>query len=170
TSPPFTPIYRIPLRVHVGQSTLSTRELSAALAAMDAIWWSQAAICFEINTTRDDAVMTSGFDLWFKTDDSDPFNGLYRSDHDIYSKDRPLLGDLKHSVPETTARSSAHELGHALRLEHYNLQPDSPDSLMSSGYLGRRLHAFEVQTARARARELALPDASTPAPRTASGC
>src|SRR5262245_19212316 len=160
---PLTPVYRIPLRVHTAKSTLSPAELSAALTAMNAIWLSQAGICFEINTTRDDVVMTSGLDLWFKTDDADPFNGLYRGDHTIYSKDRPLLGDLKSGPPETTARSSAHELGHALRLEHYNLQPDSPDSLMSSGYLGRRLHGWEIETARQRARELALPD-------SASGC
>ena len=51
-----------------------------------------------------------------------------------------------------------HELGHGLTLRHYNGYPESPDSLMSSGTLGWRLHDFQIQSARARAQQKAEPD------------
>ena len=56
------------------------------------------------------------------------------------------------------ARTGAHELGHGLRLSHYNGYADSADSLMSSGTLGWHLRNFQIQEARTRAQQKAIPD------------
>src|SRR6476620_11764077 len=52
-APGQTPVYRIKLRVHNGQTTLPVAELRKSLEEMNAIWWSQAGVCFEITTTKD---------------------------------------------------------------------------------------------------------------------
>ena len=56
------------------------------------------------------------------------------------------------------SRTSAHELGHGLTLEHYDGYADSNDSLMSSGRQGFKLHDFEIDAARMRANEKKLDD------------
>jgi hypothetical protein len=41
-APGRTPVYRIKLRVHNGQTTLPAAELRKSLEEMNSIWWSQA--------------------------------------------------------------------------------------------------------------------------------
>jgi hypothetical protein len=154
------PIYRIRLRIHNGQSTMPLDDLRETLSEMNFIWWSQAGLCFEITTTNDTVRASEGFDLWFVPEVPDPagVNGVYKGDHDIWSRDYPNLRPAPNPVTHRAARTSAHELGHALGLVHYNEFPDSPDSLMASGTLGWRLHDFQILGARARARQKASPD------------
>ena len=160
TAPGQTPVYRIKLRVHNGQTTLPAAELRKSLEEMNSIWWSQAGVCFEITSTKDDARAREGFDIWFVSEVADPpgVNGSYKGDHDIWSRDYPDLMPAPHPVTQRAARTSAHELGHGLTLGHYNGYPESADSLMSSGTLGWRLHDFQIQAARARAQQKAEPD------------
>ena len=159
-APGRTPVYRIRLRVHNGQTTLPGAELRKSLEEMNSIWWSQAGVCFEITSTKDDARAREGFDIWFVSEVPDPpgVNGSYKGDHDIWSRDYPDLMPAPHPVTQRAARTSAHELGHGLTLRHYNGYPESADSLMSSGTLGWRLHDFQIQAARARAQQKAEPD------------
>jgi len=155
-----TPVYRIKLRVHNGQSTLPVAYLRESLEEMNSIWWSQAGVCFEITSTKDDARAPDGFDIWFVPEVPDPpgTNGVYKGDHDIWSRDYPKLMPAQNPVAHPAARTSAHELGHGLTLPHYNGYPDSRDSLMSSGTLGWRLHDLQIRAARARAQQKGNPD------------
>jgi hypothetical protein len=163
SAPGRTPVYRINLRVHSGRTTLPVAELRKSLEEMNSIWWSQAGVCFEITSTKDDARASEGFDIWFVPEVPDPpgVNGIYKGDHDIWSRDYPNLVPAPNPVTQHAARTSAHELGHGLTLRHYNGYPESSDNLMSSGTLGWRLHDFQVQAARVRAQQKANPD-STP--------
>jgi hypothetical protein len=162
--PPLTPVYRIPLRVHRGNSALDDPTLLAVLDEMTWIWWSQAAVCFEIEIVDDDQTMQDGFDFWFHRTEipcSPGANGVYCGDHDIHSLDRPSLGAADNDEWDTErnpSRTSAHELGHGLSLNHYNGFADSNDSLMSSGRQGFKLHEAEITAARNRARSKALDD------------
>jgi hypothetical protein len=160
SGPGRTPVYRINLRVHNGKSTLPAGELQQTLEEMNYIWWSQSGVCFEISTARNDAKTTDGFDIWFVPEVPDPpgVNGVFKGDHEIWSRDYPNLRQAPNPVTHRAARTSAHELGHALTLAHYDNLPDSPDSLMASGTLGWRLHDFQINAARARARRIARPD------------
>ena len=155
-----TPVYRINLRVHNGQSSLLLDDLRTSLEEMNFIWWSQAGVCFEIASTKDNAKAADGFDIWFVPDVPDPpgANGVYKGDHDIWSRDYPRLAPAPNPVTHRSARTSAHEIGHGLSLAHYNGYPDSADDLMSSGTLGWRLHDFQIQAARIRAQRKAIPD------------
>jgi hypothetical protein len=164
SDPPFPTVYRIALRVHRGDSDLTDDELSAVLDEMNWIWWSQAAICFEIEVVSDEATMQTGFDFWFHKGDipcSPGANGVYCGDHDIHTKDTPSLAPVDDPMWDTVhdpSRTSAHELGHGLTLEHYDGHDDSPDSLMSSGRQGFKLHDFEIEAARTRADQKKLDD------------
>ncbi|MET0285853.1 MAG: hypothetical protein ABW352_15335 [Polyangiales bacterium] len=167
--PVLTPAFHIPLRVHRGDSGLTGRVLANVLEEMNQIWWNQAAICFEIEIVRDDQPRSDGFDFWFhrsKLGCNTNANGVYCGDHDIHSLDAPSLGrasDPAWNVRLLPARTAAHELGHGLNLQHFNDQPDSNDSLMSSGRQGFKLHASEIDTARRRARTKAQSEGpSTP--------
>ena len=155
-----TPVFRINLRVHNGQSSLLLDDLRTSLEEMNFIWWSQAGVCFEIASTKDNATAADGFDIWFVPDVPDPpgANGVYKGDHDIWSRDYPRLAPAPNPVTHRSARTSAHEIGHGLTLTHYDGYPDSPDDLMSSGTLGWRLHDFQIQAARIRAQRKAIPD------------
>jgi hypothetical protein len=156
-APGRTPVYRIDLRVHIGPTTLPLDELRKSLEEMNSIWWSQAGVCFEITSTNDDTRAAEGFDIWFVPEVPDPpgVNGVFKGDHDIWSRDYPDLRPSPNPVTQRAARTSAHELGHGLTLAHYNGYPDSTDSLMSSGNLGWKLNDFQIQAARARARQKA---------------
>jgi hypothetical protein len=162
--PPLTPVYRVPLRVHVGDSALDDTSLLAVLDEMSWIWWSQAAVCFEIEIVDGQQTMQAGFDFWFHRSEipcSPGANGVYCGDHDIHSLDRPSLGaadNMEWDTERNPSRTSAHELGHGLSLQHYNGFADSNDSLMSSGRQGFKLHEAEITAARNRARSKALPD------------
>src|SRR3989442_3843547 len=115
-APGRTPVYRIKLRVHNGQTTLPAVELRKSLEEMNSIWWSQAGVCFENTTTRDDARAREGFDIWFVSEVPDPPGGnrIYKGDHDIWSRDYPNLMPAPHPVAQRAARTGAHELGHGL--------------------------------------------------------
>jgi hypothetical protein len=155
-----TPVYRINLRVHRGRSALPAAELRKSLEEMNSIWLSQAGVCFEITSVRDDSTAANGFDIWFVPEVPDPpgVNGVFKGDHDVWSRDYPNLRPAIKPVAYRAARTSAHELGHGLSLRHYDGFADSADSLMGSGFLGWQLHDFEIEAARARARQKANPN------------
>ena len=162
--PPFSTVYRIALRVHRGDSDLSNDELLAVLDEMNWIWWSQAAICFEIEIVDRRADHADRLRL-LVSQGRDPCspgaNGVYCGDHDIHTLDRPNLGPADDPAWDTVhdpSRTSAHELGHGLTLQHYDGHADSNDSLMSSGRQGFKLHDFEIDAARTRADEKKLDD------------
>src|SRR5215475_12417908 len=71
-APGRTPVYRVKLRVHNRQTTLPAAELRKSLEEMNSIWWSQAGVCFEITSTKDDARARDGFDIWFVSEVPDP--------------------------------------------------------------------------------------------------
>lgn len=156
--PGATPVYRIPLRIHLGSSTLAGDALAAILDEVNFIWHSQAGICFEIETVDDEQLASEGFDFWYRTSDPSGVNGMYSGPHEIFSLDDPSLGSAPNPVMHDAARTTAHELGHGLNLGHNNCGSDCYDFLMSSGRLGWQLEAAEVDTARARARTRALAD------------
>jgi hypothetical protein len=164
--PPFQRVHRIPLRVHRGDSGLSASQIAKVLEEVNRIWWTQAAVCFEAEITSDATPRKDGFDLSFHRSTlgcATKANGVYCGDHDVHTLDMPSLGAADNAQWDTeqdAARTSAHELGHGLRLEHFNGFADSNDSLMSSGRQGFKLHATEISTARARAAQMALPDTS----------
>ena len=152
--PPYLPLYRIELRVHIGQSGLALDEFAPILEEVNLIWRSQAGVCFEIHTVDDDETMSTGFDFWYAPDVGGP-NGYYAGDHDIWTKDHPSLGAAPNPVEHPQARTTAHELGHGLTLDH---RQDSDDNLMRSGTLGWQLNEAEIDAARGRAEEKALDD------------
>jgi hypothetical protein len=160
-TPGQTPVYRINLRVHTGRSMLPAADLRASLEEMNSLWWLQAGVCFVITSTKDDKPGPDGFDIWFApaVPDAAGVNGVYKGDHQIWSRDHPNLRSAPNPVTRPAARTSAHELGHALTLPHYDGYPDSTNSLMSSGTLGWHLHEFEIQSARTYASRKAVPDA-----------
>lgn len=144
-TPPYTPVYRIPLRVHRTRSTLSDEDLCGVLEEINEIWWKQAAICFEIHTVNDDETLSEGMDLWFE--ETTPFpngidaNGVYSSPHEIYSLDQPSLASAPNPVTYFAGRTGAHELGHGLSLQHQNCGSECDDLLMTSGRQG-----YEIAT------------------------
>jgi hypothetical protein len=162
--PPLTPAFHIPLRVHRADSGLSGALLAEILEEVNQIWWKQAGVCFEIEIVRSEEVRKDGFDFWFhrtRLGCNTNANGVYCGDHDIHSLDAPNLSRADSpawNVRRGPARTTAHELGHGLNLEHYNGFADSNDSLMSSGHQGFKLHEAELTTARKRAQSLALPN------------
>src|SRR5512134_1659116 len=83
--PPFVPVYRIPLRVHLGRSGRNPEQFKEILEEINRIWWSQAGICFEMRAVIHDRVFDEGMDVWFlpQIDGGDLWNGYYRGDHEI---------------------------------------------------------------------------------------
>jgi len=148
------PVYRIPLRVHLGGSARPVEEWLPILEEINAIWLPQAGICFEIRTVGHDEPSARGFDLWFDATLPE-WNGYFRDEHDMHVRDNPDLRPAKSAATSSAARTAAHELGHALRVPH---RQDSDDNLMRSKTYGMRLHVDEVLKARRQARKFALAD------------
>jgi hypothetical protein len=59
------PVFRIPLRVHLGESGRSPEDFIAILDEINDIWLSQAGICFEMQIVLDDKPLMRGIDIWF---------------------------------------------------------------------------------------------------------
>jgi len=156
-APLHTPVYRIPLRVHLAESGRSHGEFRAILEEINDIWLSQAGICFEMQEVLDDRPAERGLDLWFLPvlPGGPDLNGSYRNDHDIRVRDTPVLNPAVHPARHPAARTAAHELGHGLSLNH---RQDSDDNLMRSKTFGWHLNAGEVDDARRTAAKKALPD------------
>lgn len=139
-TPPYTPVYRVPLRVHTTRSDLAREDLCGTLEEVNEIWWTQAAVCFEIEIVADDEIADTGMDLWFER--SAPFpngveaNGVYSGPHEIYSLDEPSLNTAPNPTQFLPARTAAHELGHGLGLSHQNCGAACNDLLMTSGRRG----------------------------------
>jgi hypothetical protein len=152
--PPYTPLYRIEVRVHWGNSELGQDELESYLAEMNTIWRDQAGICFEFTVVEHTELMTTGFDVNFQPEVGGP-NGYYSGDHDIWCRDYPSLGAAPEPAMYGGARTCAHELGHGLTLDH---DQGSDNYLMRSGTLGFEIPQYQIDAARVRAEEKALPD------------
>ena len=150
----FTPVYRIPLRIHLTRSKRLPENWTPILQEINMIWLSQAGICFEMHTVSHDKILSNGLDLWF--DATIPhWNGYYRDEHDIHVLDTPDLNPADRPARSPAARTAAHELGHALNLSH---NQNSDDNLMRSKTYGWQLHPHEVEIARQNARIIALAD------------
>jgi len=159
SKPPYVPVYRIPLRVHLGKSSLSPSQFKEILAEINHIWWSQAGICFEIEAVNRDEPLKKGVDIWFVPvmKEYPASNGYYNGDHEIYVRDAPILGSASHPAHSSASRTAAHELGHVLGLHH---RQDSDDNLMRSKTFGWLLNVYEIRNARKAAAQKALPDKS----------
>ena len=155
--PVVEPVYRIPLRVHLGQSGRSPADFKVMLEEINRIWLDQAGICFEMQIVLDDEPLERGMDIWFLPilPGGAEMNGYYRDDHYIQVRDTPILGPASHPACYPAARTAAHEFGHGLSLFH---RQDSDDNLMRSKTLGWQLNSREVQEARKAAVQKAMPD------------
>jgi hypothetical protein len=169
-------VYRVPLRVHVQASKLTDAELGAVFDELTRIWLEQAGICFEIEVTESDDNRSDGFDFRYtagRIPGASNANGLTQNAHAIWSIDHPQLNSAPHPVMNPAARTTAHELGHALGLAHENPPPstdcsapcycvqrkdDCDDYLLRSGTKGFFLAPEEVDITRQRAARVALPD------------
>ena len=80
---------------------------------------------------------------------------MYIEEHDIWTKDNPILKPAASPAHYPAARTASHELGHGLGLSH---REDSDDNLMKSMTKGWQLNEEEVRIARLRAEEMSLKD------------
>ncbi len=151
------PVYRIPLRVHLGESERSPADFKVILEEINTIWLSQAGICFEMQVVLDDEPIEQGMDIWFlPVLPGDPgLNGNFQDEHHITVRDTPILRPASDPAHFPAARTAAHECGHGLSLLH---RQDSDDNLMRSKTYGWQLNSREVQEARMTAAEKALHD------------
>jgi hypothetical protein len=158
-APHHDPVYRIPLRVQLGESGRSPEDFIAILEEINDIWLSQAGICFEMQIVLDNKPLIGGMDIWFMpTLPGGPgLNGSFRDEHNIQVRDTPILGPAAHPAHYPAARTAAHEFGHSLSLQH---RQNSDDNLMRSKTFGWQLSGEEIQQARGAAAEKALQDTS----------
>ncbi len=155
--PPYLPVYRVPLRVHLRRSGRSPHQFSQVFEEINRIWWSQAGICFEIQAVDHDTPLRNGMDIWFEPvlNQHTALNGYYTEDHDIWVRDMPVLGPAPNPSGDPAARTAAHEFGHGFALHH---RQESDDNLMRSKTFGWQLNGREIRHARAVASHKALPD------------
>lgn len=150
-------VLRIPLRIHLGKSTWQPAEFIPIAEEISSIWLTQAGICFETEIVLHDRSAETGFDLWFSPvlTEKPSFNGLFHDEHDIHVRDVPILDPARKPARSSTARTAAHEMGHALGLSH---RQNSNDNLMRSKTFGWQLDETEIRRARKAASAKALPD------------
>lgn len=144
------PTYRIPLRVHLSQSERLPALWPPILEEINSIWKNQAGICFDMHIVMHDEPIEQGLDIWFHSSIPD-WNGYFTGPHDIHVRDDPDLRPAKKPAGSSAARTAAHELGHALDLDH---RQDSDDNLMRSKTYGWQLHADEIARARRTVEEM----------------
>lgn len=158
-TPPYVPVYRIPLRVHVGNSGRSPSQFVMIFDEMNSIWWAQAGICFEIEAVTYDEPLVNGADIWFVPvlKEYSSSNGYYIGENEIYVRDPPILGFASRPAQSSAARTAAHETSHVFGLHH---RQDSDDNLMRAKTFGWQLNEDEIRSARAVAARKALRDLS----------
>jgi hypothetical protein len=180
STPGASPVYHIPLRIHMQASKLTNDELKPILSELNSIWLTQGGVCFEIEVTNSETNRTDGFDFRYTAGQipgASSANGLTQNAHAIWSIDHPRLNAVKMPVKNPAARTTAHELGHALGLDHENPPPstdcaspcycaergdDCDEYLLRSGTQGYFLSPPEIQIARGRAEKVALANRSEP--------
>lgn len=153
-SSPYTPVYHILLRVHLGESARQVEKWKVLLGEINTIWFSQAGICFDMQLVEHDTPISDGLDLWFE-ENITGWNGYYTDHHDMHVRDDPDLKPADNPANSSAARTAAHELGHALNLRH---RQDSDDNLMRSKTYGWKLHQDEINIARENAKNLAVSE------------
>ena len=101
----------------------------------------------------DDSKANEGVNLYYVHDF--PINGVYFADRIAFVRDSARVRSIPGGIDEALARVTAHELGHALGLQHRQ----DENNLLSSGTSGVALNQLEVTRVRARAPK--LPGATT---------
>lgn len=147
---PCTPVYHLPLAVHLADSSRPLQEFTAIFAEINRIWFAQAGIYFDITVVAGEEMAEGGLEMSFAPDIGG-LNGYYDGES-IRMSDHPQLRPAAHPSRSAAGRTAAHELGHALGLHH---RQDSDDNLMRSKTYGWQLNADEIASARERARLLA---------------
>lgn len=146
---------RISLRVHTAESRLAPSELVEVLDEVNDIW-APADVCFDVVFTASADINTGGLDLWLATQlEREGLNGFFSDNHRIVSLDYPSLDEAPNPTRHPASRTIAHELGHALSLEHQNCGVQCEDLLMTSGRRGFQLSGAEIDVARSAAVGLA---------------
>jgi len=172
------PVLRVPLAVHVGGSMAGYDEICSIAEEINEILFTQAGICFEMEL--DEVFVNTGdpgrdrsaekradrLNLWLLSSGrffpaSPNANGVFLGQRDeAYTLDRPslALGGVRELSRNPAARTGAHELGHALGLNHQDCGAPCDNLLMRSGRRG-----FELVTGApgntdeiARARNVAM--------------